>query len=126
MIYRICGIALVAVFCAVILRELGWRGVGVFSAFAGVFILSGAVEGLSSLSSGIAALSAYSDISRSAGDVVKMIAVGYVSGICSDVCFDLGERAISSAVGFIGRIEILVIAFPYFKKILDFGLGLLA
>ena len=124
--FRICGVALVAVFCAVILRELGWRGAGVFSAFAGVLILAGAVEGLSSLSSGIAELSSYAEISRSAGDVLKMIAVGYVSGICSDVCFDLGERGISSGVSFVGRIEILVIAFPYFKKILDFGLGLLA
>ena len=54
-----------------------------------------------------------------------MLGVGYVFGIVSDICEEMGERGISSAVINAGRIEIFLLIFPYFKKILEMGIGLL-
>ena len=46
MIFKACAIALISVFCAVILRELGWRGAGVVVTLCLVILFSFLSEGI--------------------------------------------------------------------------------
>jgi len=57
--------------------------------------------------------------------IIKIIGAGYVFGIGADICRELGEVGVGSAVLVAGRIEIFAITLPYFKKILDIGAELL-
>ena len=56
---------------------------------------------------------------------IKVVGVGYLFGIVSEVCEELGERGIATAVVNVGRVEILVLIFPYLKEILEMGIGLI-
>ena len=125
MIFKACAFALVAVFCTVIIRELGWRGAGIMGAVCAVILFSLAVEGVSEAAKEIKSLSAVAELSKFAKCVLKIVGIGYVYGISSDICKDMGEGAVASALGTVGRIEILLAVLPFFKEILDFGLRLL-
>ncbi len=125
MIFKVCLGALIAAFVAVIAKELGWRGSGVLSVGCGALILLSAIEGIGELGSEIGVLSKVGELSELGEAALKIIGIGYIFGICADVCTDLGERSLASAVNFAGRIEILTVVLPYFKKILELGLELL-
>ena len=59
------------------------------------------------------------------GAIVMIIGVGYIFGISADICREVGEGGISSGVILVGRAEMVAIALPYFKRILDIGTELL-
>ncbi len=125
MILKACALALISATVAFILRELGVRAVPAFCAVCGAVILSLGLDALresGSVFKDIAALGALSD---AASDILKIVGVGYVFGFCSDICTDVGEARIASALTLIGRLEIVGIALPYFKKIIDAGISLI-
>lgn len=125
MIFKACAFALVAVFCTVILRELGWRGAGVTAVVCAVILFSLVAEGVSTAAKEIESLSALAELSEFGKCVLKIVGIGYIYGVSSDICKDMGEGAVASALGTVGRVEILLAVLPYFKDILDFGLRLL-
>ena len=125
MMWRLlCAGVLVAVVGA-ILGEIGFRGkraiVGMAIVLFALAVIDGAGDAISSVM-GLADMAGITDGARCA---MKVIGAGYCFGICADVADELGERGICAAVTNAGRIEIFLIIFPYFKEILDIGLGLL-
>ena len=64
-------------------------------------------------------------ISEIATSAAKIIGVGYLFGRGADVIAELGEGMISKGLLVAGKIEILLIALPYFKDILELGLSLI-
>lgn len=56
--------------------------------------------------------------------ILKVLGVGYLGGICSDICRELGEVGLSSVVQTLARIETLVIVSPMFYEVLRLGLEL--
>ena len=125
MIFKACAVALIAAFVSVLLGELGWRGRGVLGVVAAVAILSLAADGIGELGRGIGFLSATSQLGSVAESGMKIIGIGYIFGIGSEVCLELGERATASALCLVGRIEALFVALPYFRKIAEMGIELL-
>ena len=57
--------------------------------------------------------------------ILKVVGVGYLAGISSDICSELGAARIGNAVTLVGRLEIIAIATPFFVKILDMGVELI-
>ena len=51
--------------------------------------------------------------------------LGYVFGFTSEICSELGEGVIASAVTAAGRVQIFLVAYPYFEKIIKLGVELL-
>ncbi len=125
MIFKACAFALIGAFVAVLLRELGFRGVGAYSALCGILVFSLAADGMAMLADEVKSLAGAAELSEIGKSALKIIGVGYIFGICSDICQDLGERAVASALNIVGKIEIFLIVLPYFKKILDYGIRLL-
>ena len=78
-------------------------------------------EGLSELFSTLTWLSEYSDISDYLKGALKIIGVGYVGGICSDICSELGEAGLSRAVSLAGRLEIFAITAPFIVSIIEYA-----
>ena len=117
-VVRICASALIAAVCGILLRELGWRGAGVFSVLALVIFLGTVADGISSLSKDVLLISEEYGVGRTAKEILKVIGVSYLFGICSDVCSELGERAIAGALTVVGRVEILLLVMPYFFEMI--------
>ncbi len=116
--------ALVAAMSALLLRDFGWKGVPVFSLICFVLIISLAEPYLREVSNRLLSLGEANDVSEEAKAVLKVVGVGYLCGIVSDSCQELGEGRIASAVTFIGRVEIIAIIFPFFEEIIKLGVGL--
>ena len=122
---RVCAIGVICSICALLLRELGWRGVPVFAAVSALaiisFIFPQIKEMTGELSSSLASVGA-SGVARS---VLKIIGIGYLCGVCADVCRDIGAERVGSAVVLVGRIEIALVAMPYVADMLRLGLELI-
>lgn len=125
MIFKACALAIGAAVLSILLKEMGWRGAPLIGVLASVGILTLVLPYFSTLRG------FYSDVSEGFGlsglvsSSIKVIGVGYLGGICSDVCTELGEGGAASAVIMAARLEILVLTAPYFVKVVEMGVSLL-
>ena len=111
---------------ALLLRSFGFRGAGVYAALGVAVLLSSSASGLGELL-GIGKDNALfgADAAEYASAIAKIVGAGYLFGICSDICTELGEVGIAKAIAVSGRIEILLIALPYFRRILELSAELM-
>lgn len=122
MIVRLFAIGLLLSVMAMLLRSFGFRGAAVFSLFGVAVLLSAAAGELSDLVGKMGFGELFSgDAARYTAAIAKVVGCGYLFGICSDMCRELGEPGIAKAVTVGGRVEILLIAAPYFAEILEIG-----
>lgn len=56
---------------------------------------------------------------------LKVLGLGYLYGICADVCRDMSEAGIAKAVEAVGRVEIVAVIMPYFEEIIRVGVELI-
>ena len=91
-----------------------------------VVILTLLFEAAGELRESLGIIASMTSLREEAGAVVKIVGVGYLAGISSDICTELGERGISKAVTLAGRVEILAIALPFLHRLLEYGAELLS
>jgi stage III sporulation protein AD len=123
-ILRICGAAILLGIAAFLLRELGWRGAAAFSVFGAAVFFTFLADGLSDVAGGISRISELGGMTELAGQIMKILGASYIFGIASDICADLGEKTVASVLVAVGRVEIFLIALPYFIKIAEYAVGL--
>ena len=123
---RLALLGILLAVMALLLRSFGFRGAAVYAALGVAALLSSSASGLGELF-GIAKDSALfrTDVAEYASAIAKIVGAGYLFGICAAICTELGEVGIARAVTVSGRIEVLLIALPYFKRILDLGTELM-
>ena len=124
MIVRLVGFALILGICAFLLRNFGWRGAPVFAAVAAVMFISEAESTLTYIFSSVKKVGLEADIEDALGAAIKGLGIGYLFGICSDICRELGESGIAKATEAVGRVEIIAVVIPYFEEIIKVGVGL--
>ena len=122
---EVIGGALLLTFCALLLRSLGWKGVPCFIALCLVLILSQLSDGIHKITSSLTSLTNYGELTEILRGAVKIVGVGYLFGICSDVCRELGENGIAKAVEIVGRVEIIIVVMPFLMDIINLGVELL-
>ena len=122
---EVCALALVAALSFFILSELRWRGAPVLLILCFVGVLSVAGGYLKELGGAVPYLAQSSGMNEGASAILKVVGVGYLAGISSDICSELGAARIGNAVTLVGRLEIIAIATPFFVKILDMGVELI-
>ena len=125
MIAEVCALALIAALSFFILSELKWHGAPVLAVLCFVGIISAARPYASEFGGMLATISGETGIADSVGAVLKVVGIGYLAGISSDVCCELGVPRVGSAVTLIGRLEIIAIAAPFFMRIIDMGTELI-
>ena len=57
--------------------------------------------------------------------ILKIVGVGYIFGVCSDICTELGEGVLGNTVCMFGRVEIMILSTPFLKTILEKGIELI-
>lgn len=125
MILKIFGAAILLCLTAFMLRSFGWRGAPVFASIAFVMLLSEAADSIRSIFGAVGEISADTGLSEPAKAAIKVLGLGYLYGICADICRDLSENGIAKAVEAVGRVEIIAVVMPYFEEIIKVGVELI-
>lgn len=121
-----CALALVAALSFFILSELKWRGAPVLVIICSVGIISLAEPYALKVGGVLGDLADSSGVGESLNAVLKVVGIGYLAGISSDVCSELGAARIGNALTLIARLEIIAIAAPFFMGIIDMGRELIS
>ena len=125
MIPKICLFALISALLSFLLERLGFRSGGLFALLCTLLMLCSMAESLGDMLGGIMALANRAGITDAASCALRAVGLGYVFGFTADLCASLGEGAIASAVTVAGRVEIFLVAYPYFERIVALGAELL-
>ena len=122
---NVSAFAVVAAITVFLLKDFGWKGTPVFCLIALIGILSFLEPTLNSLSDLFSTVGEGGGLAAEAQSVLKVIGIGYVSGITSEVCRDLGALSIASVVSLVARLEVLLLVTPYLVEVLRLGMELL-
>ena len=120
---RIIGYALITGFLGVVLQEVGFKGSKLVLLIGTVSIIGAAALSVGNLFSILPGLDG--DNGEYAVAMLKIVGVGYVFGVCADICSELGANGLSGAVCLFGRAEIVTLTIPFIKKIVEKGMELL-
>ncbi len=112
---------LVFALSAVLLRNLGWRGAPVFAALALIVLFSELPGHLGELFS----VTELAFVGKSGEAIAKVIGIGYLFGISSELCRELGENAVASGLVLAGRLEILSVSLPFLGELIEGALGII-
>ena len=124
MIFKLIGTALILTLSAFLLKNLGWRGAPIFAAIAAVLFIAETEDTLGYVFSSIEKIGNEAEIDGALSSAIKVLGLGYLFGICTDICRELGEPGIAKAVEVVGRVEIIAVVIPYFEEIIRVGIGL--
>ena len=120
---RIAAYVLITLFLGILLKELGFHGSSLVMLLGTVCLVGISVVSLGEV------LSLLPDVGSDgrvyAETMLKIVGAGYVFGICSDVCSQLGQASLSNAVILCGRVEIVALSAPFIKRIIEEGAKLL-
>jgi hypothetical protein len=86
----------------------------------------GLISSLSELLEQVMNIADGAGIGDAADKAVRAVGLGYVFGFTSDICTSLGETTLGSLVTAVGRVEIFLLALPYFIKTIELGVELLS
>ena len=124
-ILKVCAAGVTLAVLAFLLSELGFGGKKIFTVLSIVAILSFLTEGLSSIVGEVGAIAELGGASEAARCAMKILFLGYVFGISSEVCSELGEGGIARVMTLVGKTEIILIVLPYIRDIIDLGVSLI-
>jgi hypothetical protein len=121
----LCGAALVVAVSLYLLGRLGLRDVGAYAAVGATFLIAAVAPSLKD------AVTSLLPLADGVGEdalvsVTKALSLGYLTGLCADLCEDLGQTGVSRALIFGGRAMIFSLSVPYFVRLVEFARGLLS
>ncbi len=125
MTLRLGAVALIMVTVNFLLGEMGYKGKKAVAALSMLLLFCSVTEGIADTVGELISIAEYSGVRDIAVIAVKVLGIGYVFGIVSEVCEELGERGIATVTVNVGRVEIFMLVFPYFKEIVEMGIKLI-
>lgn len=115
--------AMIALILGILLRELGFKGSRLVFVVGTVGIIGAAMLYAGEIFAMLPGLDG--ENREYAAAMLKIVGVGYVFGICSDICLELGEMGLSGAVCLFGRVEIIALSMPFIKRMVEKGIELI-
>ena len=126
MISKFVCISLVCAFMSALLDGLGFRSKRLFVTLSTVILMIGVLDYLSEIVDPIMSLARDVGLSELADKSLRAVGLGYVFGFSSDICASLGETTLATLVNTVGKLEIFMLALPYFVKTVELGMELLS
>ncbi len=111
----------IACLALTVLKNIGYRGVGVTLALILVCIIGVLSSKIGQIGEEITGLLENAKALECAKTLFKVLGITYLSSICSETCEALGEVQLSKTAEVWGRVEIILLLIPYFKELLLLG-----
>ncbi len=123
---KIAGIAIIATFLVVILKQQRPEQAMAVGLLAGISILVMVLSRLTPLLDSAREMLETASISSEYGQVLfKALGVCLLTQIASDACKDAGESALAAKTELAGKITLLLLALPLFQKIIELAIALI-
>ncbi len=119
-IIKICGIGLLAAFCALILKSLKAEYAALVRIGGVVLLFGSAIIGTRELFSELSDMLSDKGVEPYVSMLLKALGIGVITKICSDVCRDCGESSVASGVELSGKISILALCVPQLKELMRY------
>ena len=121
----VVGFLILSAIVAVLIKGMGFKGAELFVTLAAAVFFGIAIEAVGMLKESIFASLAVDGVESYTTDAMKLVGVGYLGGIGSDICREMGEGGIAKCIGIATGIEMLALALPYAEEIIELALGIL-
>ena len=125
MIFKICACAIISCIAILLVKEIGWKGAPLIAISVLLLAISLVLPTLMTVKNYLSSMSDSFQIAEVAKTILKLIGLGYLVGIVTDILKDMGEGLIAKAVLLVGRIEIIAIVIPYFLEVVRIGVSLI-
>ena len=122
-IYRLCGMAIVAALCAMIVKECGGKLSLLVGIVGGLVIFFYALSAFSETFSFLYEFAYAEGLSSHISTVLKILVIGYCVSLTADTCRELGEAGIASKLEILGKAEMLLLCLPEMKKIIELAIS---
>ncbi len=123
---KLCGLALLCAFCALVIKEAGGARFAVaLSALTCVLFLVPLLTRYGEAVTFLSALSKDGLFSESFGLSLKALSVGLLSSFTADVCRELGEAGLGDRLELCAKAEIVVLALPTLSRLFSICVGLI-
>ena len=119
-----CGVAILLLVLSSVLRAVHAELVGVLSMSGSVLLFAAAITALLPFFRYAKELSQAYAISEQATLLLKMFGIGAIVELCCDLCREMGENAVANQLEFLGRAELLLLALPSLRTLLEQCLSL--
>lgn len=121
----VCASLLLVAVAALLLKSFGFKGAPVFVAACIAAFISRMSNSFAEITSTLYEISSYSDIDEYAEAAMKVVGIGYLSGISSDICREIGEVGVARCIGVVSKLELIAIASPFIKDVLSLSLEMI-
>ncbi len=118
-IIRLCGVAIISVVAAVIVKRIKPDFGAFVSIIAAVVIFGAAVSAVAPLTSYVSELAETSGFGIYAETIIKSLAVTLLAQTTGDICRDCGENAVAGKIEFAAKCAIMLLSLPVIKNILS-------
>ena len=122
---ELIGIALIAALLGYLLRQVGFKGASLISAFAALGLSLVGIMGAAERMAGLLPTEMSGEVSALADSAFKIVGVGQISGLLSDFLSEIGEAGVGKALLVLGRVEIFIISAPFILDMLELSKELL-
>ena len=122
---KICVLVLLVAAMSLILKNFGFKGAPVVMAAAFCALISLFGETLEKSISVLGYFAEQGNISKYAKACIKVIGIGYLSGISTDTCKELGETGAAKCISVLTRLELIALSIPFITEIFDSALSLM-
>ena len=118
-IIRLCGVAIISVVAAVLVKRVKADFGAFVSIIAAVVIFGAAVSAVAPLTSYVSELAETSGFGIYAETIIKSLAVTLLAQTTGDICGDCGENAVAGKIEFAAKCAIMLLSLPVIKNILS-------
>jgi stage III sporulation protein AD len=115
--------ALLVCIISLLLKNFGFKGVPVFVCIGILCIISYLSESIFTIVPMIGSFGEDYCDDIYVKSVIKIIGIGYASGICKDICEELGEGAVAKCITLAGRLEIMAICTPFIGEMIELAVS---
>jgi len=125
-IIQIVGLALIATFLIVLIKDISPKFAFLITIFTGIMIFLYLVDKISAIINILEKLAVEADINMVYLEtILKIIGIAYIAEFGAQITKDAGQNSISAKIELAGKILIMVMAIPIIGAIIETIIGLL-
>ncbi len=113
------GVGILLAVLGFLLREIGFRGAPLFGVMAITTLYIVVISRVETIIGSLNEISTLLGASELFLVATRIIGIGYITSLSSEMCKEIGDIGVARAVEMLGRVEILAVSIPYAVRIVE-------